>query len=96
MHIKTVELKLSGMCRALQVSRSGYYDWLQRCHTPTQRAIANVILLKHIQAVHQQFRQAYGALKTWKHLNNIGIACGKHRVATLRKEAGIEAILESP
>ena len=91
MHIKTVELKLSGMCRALQVSRSGYYDWLQRRHTPSQRSIANAKLLKHIQSVHQQFRQAYGAVKTWKHLNKLGIACGKHRVARLRREAGIEA-----
>jgi len=91
MHNKTVELKLSGMCRALQVSRSGYYDWLQRRHTQSQRAIANVMLLKHIQAVHQQFRQAYGAVKTWKHLNKIGIACGKHCVARLRAAAGIEA-----
>ena len=91
MHIKTVELKLSAMCRALQVSRSGYYDWLQRRHTPSQRAIRNARLLKHIQSVHQQFRQAYGAVKTWKHLNKLGIACGKHRVARLRQQAGIEA-----
>jgi transposase InsO family protein len=91
MHNRTVELKLSGMCHALQVSRSGYYDWLQRRHTKSQRAVANVMLLKHIQAVHQQFRKAYGAVKTWKHLNKLGIACGKHRVARLRVEAGIEA-----
>lgn len=77
------------MCRVLAVSRSGYYDWLKRA--PSRRATANLQLLDKIRAVHQQFRQAYGALKTWKHLNNIGIACGKHRVATLRKEAGIEA-----
>jgi hypothetical protein len=42
-----------------------------------------VSLLTHIKAVHQQFRQAYGAVKTWKHLNRIGIVCGKHRVAAL-------------
>jgi putative transposase len=77
------------MCRVLQVSRSGYYDWIKRL--PSQRSIESAILLKHIQAVHQQFRQAYGALKTWKHLNRIGIACGKHRVAKLRADAGIEA-----
>lgn len=53
--------------------------------------LANNTLLTHIRAVHKQFRQAYGAIKTWKHLNNIGIACGKHRVARLRQAAGIEA-----
>jgi putative transposase len=77
------------LCRVLQVSRSGYYDWLRR--EPSQRQLANAQLLQHIQAVHRQYRQAYGAVKTWKHLNNIGIACGKHRVARLRAQAGIEA-----
>jgi putative transposase len=59
--------------------------------TPSPRRIENATLLKHIQAVHQQFRQAYGAVKTWKHLNQMGITCGKHRVAKLRADAGIEA-----
>jgi transposase InsO family protein len=77
------------LCRVLQVSRSGYYDWLRR--EPSQRKVANAQLLQHIQVAHTQHRQAYGALKTWRHLNKIGIACGKHRVARLRVEAGIEA-----
>lgn len=89
MQTKQAELNVAAMCRVLQVSRSGYYDWIKRL--PSQRSIESAILLKHIQAVHQQFRQAYGALKTWKHLNRIGIACGKHRVAKLRADAGIEA-----
>jgi transposase InsO family protein len=41
--------------------------------------------------VHEASRQAYGAKKTWTELNARGIACGKHRVARLRREAGIEA-----
>lgn len=77
------------LCAVLQVSRSGYYDWRKR--TPSQRAVRNEQLLKHIQTVHHQFRQAYGAVKTWKHLNKVGIACGKHRIAKLRQTAGIEA-----
>ena len=89
MQTKTALLKLSGMCRALQVSRSGYYAWASRA--PSQRAQANTQLLAHIKTVHQQFRQAYGAVKTWQHLNRMGIACGKHRVARLRQQAGIEA-----
>ena len=77
------------LSKALQVSRSGYYDWLGRI--PSPRVSANSILLTHIRAVHCQHRQAYGALKTWRHLNAVGIVCGKHRVARLRKLAGIEA-----
>lgn len=86
---KQAKLNVSTMCRVLEISRSGYYDWIQR--SPSKRSIANANLLTHIQAVHQQFRQAYGAVKTWKHLNRIGIVCGKQRVAKLRQSAGIEA-----
>lgn len=77
------------LCRALQVSRSGYYDWLGR--KPSQRAIEDQTLLGHIRTAHARYRQAYGAFKTWRHLNDAGIACGKHRVARLRKQADIEA-----
>lgn len=80
---------LQSLSKVLQVSRSGYYDWLGRA--PSARAQANHELLSHIRTVHAQHRQAYGALKTWRHLNTNGIACGKHRVARLRKQAGIEA-----
>jgi putative transposase len=83
------ELNIAAMCRALQVSRSGYYDWKKR--PPSKRSVNNATLLTHIQTVHKQFRQAYGAVKTWKHLNRMGIVCGKHRVASLRAKAGIEA-----
>ena len=77
------------LCRALQVSRSGYYDW--RGRKPSQRVVANQHLLSHIRAIHGKSRQAYGAVKTWQALKQQGVVCGKHRVARLRKVAGIEA-----
>lgn len=83
------ELGIQPLCRALQVSRSGYYDWLSR--KPSARAQADHELLAHIRATHVRHRKAYGAIKTWRHLNATGIVCGKHRVARLRKQAGIEA-----
>ena len=78
-------------CEVLNLSRSAYYAWVKRHQTPNPRMRANAQLLAHIKTVHQQFRQAYGAVKTWQHLNRMGIACGKHRVARLRQQAGIEA-----
>lgn len=80
---------IHSLCSVLQVSRSGYYDWLGR--VPSARAQANHMLLEHIRTAHRKHRQAYGALKTWRYLNSVGITCGKHRVARLRKQAGIEA-----
>jgi transposase InsO family protein len=83
------QFPVSALCRALGVSRSGYHDW--RTRQPSSRTQANQRLLTEIQRIHRESRQAYGSLKTWYALNQQGIVCGKHRVARLRRSAGIEA-----
>lgn len=83
------EFSVMRMCAVFRVSRSGYYAWRDR--PEGARAIRNQELLARIWRVHAESRQAYGAKKTWLELRDQGIACGKHRVARLRKEAGIEA-----
>lgn len=77
------------LCRQMDVSRSGFHAWQNR--TPSKRAVANAKLLVQIRRTHLEVRGAYGSVKTWKHLIDHGVACGKHRVARLRREAGIEA-----
>ena len=77
------------MCRVLRVSRSGYYAWRDRPASP--RTEANRRLLAEIRRVHGEARGVYGALKTWNALTQQGIRCGRHRVARLRRRAGIEA-----
>lgn len=77
------------MCAVLDVSRSGYYDWLGR--PESARSKANRQLLAKIKKIHIESRQAYGAVKTWRSLVDQGIRCGKHRVARIRQENGIEA-----
>lgn len=77
------------LCRVLKVSSSGYYEWLTR--SISNRVKSNQQLLNEIRRVHNASRQAYGSIKTWKALNAQGIACGKHRVARLRRLNGIEA-----
>jgi putative transposase len=83
------EFRVVRMCRVLQVSRSGYYQWLDR--PESRRAREDRELLVHIRRVHLENRRAYGTVKTWRELRARGVACGKHRVARLRKHGGIEA-----
>lgn len=90
-HIR--QFSVAAMSRVLNVSRSGFYDWCRRA--PSARHEANSTLLSAIRQVHLAHRQAYGALKTWRALNEAGIACGKHRVARLRRETGIFAQREA-
>ena len=80
---------IARICRTLGVARSGYYDWKTRGES--ERTKQNSALLAQIKEVHRASREAYGAVKTWRELNARGIICGKHRVARLRQQAGIEA-----
>ena len=82
--------RITLLCRVLAVSRSGYYGWRSRTESP--RTIDDRRLLRHIREAHRQNRQAYGALKTWRVLRQQGIAGGKHRIARLRRQHGIEAL----
>lgn len=75
------------LCRFLAVSRSGFHAWLDR--PASAHTLADQKLLIDIRRVHIEHRSAYGAVKTWIALKAQGIACGKHRVARLRREAGI-------
>lgn len=83
------QFPVAAMCRVLHVSRSGYYE--SRSRPPSAHALTDQHLLADIQRIHAQSHQAYGALKTWHAMRQQGIACGKHRVARLRRSAGIEA-----
>lgn len=77
------------LCRLLGVSRSGYYAWGAR--PESERVYEDRALLTRIEAIHRESREAYGAVKTWRSLRAQGVPCGRHRVARLRRQAGIEA-----
>lgn len=83
------QFRVARMCAVLGVSRSGYYEWRDR--PESRRAAADRQLLGTLRALHVQSREAYGAHKTWRVLNARGVACGRHRVARLRRQHGIEA-----
>lgn len=88
-HKEADSRRVSAWCRVLGVSRSGYYYWLRQ--GSTRRQHQNQVLLTEIRRVHVETRERYGAVKTWKALQAKGIECGKHRVARLRRENGLEA-----
>jgi putative transposase len=71
------------LCRAMKVSRSGYYDWASR--KPSARAIANQKLWPKIERMHFRCREAYGSLRLRNELRGIGVRCSKHRIARLKQ-----------
>ncbi len=83
------EFRVTWLCATLAVSRSGFYAWQRR--PESRRAQQNRDLLAHMQVLHQQTREAYGARKMWHLLKRDGYDCGRHRVARLRRFAGMVA-----
>ena len=84
------EFCVTRMCQVLQVSRSGFYAWQHRA--VSARTQANQALMERMRVLHQQTREAYGAHKMWQLLKREGVACGRHRIARLRRLAGLVAL----
>ncbi|PHS73346.1 MAG: hypothetical protein COB22_01245 [Cycloclasticus sp.] len=80
---------LTHLCAALNVSTSGYYDWLDRRPSETQRS--NSSLITKIRCFHQSSRQTYGSPRIHKDLIASGESVSINRVAKLMRVAGIQA-----
>ena len=83
------EHRLTRLCQRLGVSRSGYDAWRRRPASPRTRA--NARLVGQMQQLHRQTKERYGAVKLWRALLASGVACGRHRVARLRRQYGLMA-----
>ena len=75
------------MCRALGVSRSGYYAWCRR--GPSQRQQANQALLRRIRTIHEGSGGTYGAPRVHAELTDEGFAVSRKRVARLMRLDGL-------
>lgn len=84
---ESTRYSISRLCDVMQVSRRGYYDWLNRA--PSRRAQENAHLLKMIKRIFRDNRQVYGSPRIYRALRDLGYGCGLNRVARLMREANI-------
>jgi putative transposase len=87
--MRTLRLQypLRGLCRVLEVSRSGYDAW--RTRRPSKRAQENARLEVAIQAAHVHTRQTYGPERLQAKLREDGFPAGIGRIKRLRKKLGL-------
>lgn len=71
------------MCRALGVSKAGYYAWCDR--EPSLRAKQDAVLRLEIAAIHRISRETYGSPRVHQELRVRGIRCSRKRVARLMR-----------
>jgi putative transposase len=77
------------MCRVLQVSVSGYYDWHKR--EPSRHEREDGELARQIHRIFYAKRQVYGSPRIHAELAAQGIRCSKERVARLMREMELVA-----
>ncbi len=77
------------LCRVLEVSRSGYYDWLGR--PESQRSKRHERLLTQIRQAHIFSRNIYGAPRIHGELVDQGERVGKNTIARLMRKHGIQS-----
>ncbi len=86
---KKAEFPVTLMCRALEVSRSGFYAWSIR--PESERSKANKRLTLEIKKVHEESRRTYGSPRVHAELQENGFKVGRKRVARLMRESGLQA-----
>ena len=77
------------MCQVLEVSRSGYHDWLRRPESQTAREDRR--LRVEIRAAFAKSHRRYGSPRIHRALRHQGIRCSRKRVARLMREEGLQA-----
>ena len=92
---------VSVQCRVLEVSASGYRQFLARekaaatpagtgAHRPGER-MNQMALTVHIKSIFAEMKGAYGWPRIWRELQARGIRAGKERVRKLMKANGLRA-----
>ncbi len=77
------------MCRVMEVSHSGFYEWLGRSPSCWQRE--NLRLTGRIRESFEASDRTYGSPRVWRDLHEWGEACSENRVARLMQAAGLQA-----
>lgn len=82
--------RVAPMCRMLEVTRGGFYQWLEK--PESDRAMEDRRLLGLIRDSYEASGGVYGARRVFGDLREVGESCGKHRVAKIMRNHKIKAI----
>ena len=81
--------RVSIMCRALRVSRSGFYQFL--CRAPSDKQIRHRQLQTKVQSTFDKFKKRYGAPRITRVLRKENVKCCLNTVAKVMKELSLKA-----
>jgi putative transposase len=76
------------LCEVLEVSRSGFYDYVERCKTGGVDA-EEMRMLARVKTIHAETGQSYGSRRMAKQLQDEGFAVGRGKARRLMTQAGV-------
>jgi transposase InsO family protein len=79
------------LCRVMQVSRSGFYDYLKRCHQASVLDPGEERLKSQMRQVFKTSKGSYGSRRLSEHLRQGGFEIGRFKTRRLMGELGLKA-----
>lgn len=87
-HAERANSPVAVSCRALGVSRSGYYRWAKS--EPSAQTREDAVLATHVRDIHREHKGRYGSPRIHRELRGRGHRVGRKRVARLMREQGLQ------
>ena len=83
LRVNQAHYNIKKACKTLNVSRSGFYEYLQR--KPSKRMLENEVLSQEIKRIFEEHKSRYGSKRISKVLQQNGINVNHKRVLRLMK-----------
>jgi len=77
------------MCYVLDVSKGGYYDWLER--PESNRTLLDQSIAQEIKSIHKDTHRTYGSPRMTEELRAIGISINEKRTERIMREYDLSA-----
>ena len=88
-HAEKARYPVRALCRALDLTPSGYYAWAQR--PPAARTLRDQQLRAHLRGAYTEHRGRYGSPRLHRVLRARGICIGRNRVIRLMRLDGLRS-----
>lgn len=89
--MKAEGFSVHAACEAAEVTRSSYYDWLERSKSPTEAELFEALLVNEMHAVHDQLDDTYGSPRMTAELRDRGFCVNHKRIERLMAVNGLHA-----
>jgi len=86
--VEKANFPVTVLCRVMEVSHSGFYDFLKRLDRPIDARDQRLIV--KVRAVHKANDEAYGSRRMSKALQADGEDVGRYQAGTLMKKANVQ------